>query len=837
MTRTCGKCSRVNPAGAAYCYFDGTALDGGHRGVNGAAVTGIFPHPFVFPSGLACRSFDELSMACQKHWAEAAALLEQGHLETFLAGLGRRDLAEAAREAARFPDRDRGLDELLAKFPSRVISGPKLDLAPREVSLGLLSIGADRRFELRLRNQGMRLLYGSIQCDDCIWLAVGEGRGVPRKLFQFDEELAIVVQVLGQQLHASSRPLEGRLLVESNGGNAVVIVRVEVQVKPYPDGALAGASSPRQLAEKAKASPRAAAADFEKGKVARWYRDNGWTYPVQGPAASGLGAVQQFFEALGLTPPPKVEVNPAVITLRGNPGEQMRSAIEVRTAEKRPVYAHARSDQPWLEVGRAQLNGRTATVPLAIPSVPDRAGETLHAQVTIRANGNQRFVVPVTLEVGEGLRFGGSGPLPVAVPIPSQQPAPPRGVLVHALPAALLILTLFLIALADVRTQPPAAAVPTTTNEADFRVGLDDPEPRIGIKLNEEGSRFGIVMLRAKDPENPDRLKRLTYDERGASNNTCIKLDGMEGLFGGAPGRACRETGPAPALTEPEGGQRWRSCWEYPNERVRVHQRVDLVPGEQTRVLDTCLVRYEVENLDNTVHTVGVRVMLDTFIGANDGVPFLVPGSSSLIQTKRHFSYKEIPSFIRAHERADLRDPGTVALLGLKLHSAEEIESVLICRWPGNPDVRWEWQPKAMNDPPDEKPDSCIALYWAYRKMFPGEKREMAFTYGLGTVSGASGSIGVATHGATRPGGIFTVTAYVKQPSPGQRVTLQLPAELVLEPEETPEKTIPAVEPGKDGQVSWRVHASQVGDWKLSVSSGSVRQEHTVRINERSIFD
>ena len=50
------------------------------------------------------------------------------------------------------------------------------------------------------------------------------------------------------------------------------------------------------------------------------------------------------------------------------------------------------------------------------------------------------------------------------------------------------------------------------------------------------------------------------------------------------------------------------------------------MPGEQSRRLDTCLVRYVIENTDVRSHRVGLRFMLDTFIGANDGVPFTIPG-------------------------------------------------------------------------------------------------------------------------------------------------------------------------------------------------------------------
>src|SRR5207302_1893622 len=80
---------------------------------------------------------------------------------------------------------------------------------------------------------------------------------------------------------------------------------------------------------------------------------------------------QQFFEAPGLTPAPKVQISVKSIALAGSPGEPLRYTIEVKTEEKKPIYAHATCNQPWLEAGRAKINGRVAVVPLSVPSVPN----------------------------------------------------------------------------------------------------------------------------------------------------------------------------------------------------------------------------------------------------------------------------------------------------------------------------------------------------------------------------------------------------------------------------------------------------------------------------------
>src|SRR5262249_26721241 len=299
MSQTCSKCSRANPPEAAYCYFDGMVLSG-HKRNGGPVAMGNQPFPshFHFPSGKVCHNFDELALACQESWAQARDLLHKGYLESFLGGIGRSDLAGAAREAARFPDRDRGLDQFLVTLPSHALEPPKLRAEPHDVNLGVVPLGQDRTFQLRLENQGMRLLYGSVSGDDCVWLVLGEPPGAPQKLFQFGRDTSIPVRVRGKQLRASTKPQDGRLLIESNGGTLTVIVRLEVPVKPFPDGPLAGAKTPRQVAEKAKLAvdrsrggnkkeAAEVAAQFEKGKVAEWYKANGWIYPVQGPSASG----------------------------------------------------------------------------------------------------------------------------------------------------------------------------------------------------------------------------------------------------------------------------------------------------------------------------------------------------------------------------------------------------------------------------------------------------------------------------------------------------------------------------------------------------------------------
>src|SRR5215207_5722805 len=132
----CPRCQRANPPDAQYCHFDGLGL---RTGADGKAPTNTaLGREFVFPSGRRCRTFDELVQACSLEWASARSMLQKGSMRQYLASIGRMDLAHQADKAAAHVDPDLGLDLLLATFPVKEGTGPRLDLAPRRLHLGAI---------------------------------------------------------------------------------------------------------------------------------------------------------------------------------------------------------------------------------------------------------------------------------------------------------------------------------------------------------------------------------------------------------------------------------------------------------------------------------------------------------------------------------------------------------------------------------------------------------------------------------------------------------------------------------------------------------------------------
>jgi hypothetical protein len=908
MSQLCSKCSRPNPPEAIYCHFDGVVL-GGHAANGKTIPAGVrpFPSEFVFPSGQACRNFDQLAVACQQNWSCAVELLQKGFLASFLGGIGRADLALAAKEAARFPDADRGLDRLLAKIPSQVLDAPRLRAEPSGVSLGVLPIGTNRSFELHLANLGQRLLYGSVSSDSK-WLTIGEVPGNPQRLFKCDGDVVVHIQVRGRYLRAGIKPLEGHLLIESNGGQSTVTVRADVPLRAFPDDVLAGAVTPRQIAEKALAAPKEAAPLFENGAVAKWFSANGWTYPVRGPSATGVGAVQQFFEALGLTKPPKVEISHLGLSLSGEVGQSVQSALELRTQEKRPIYGHAICDQPWLDVRRAVLSGRTAVIQVVVPRVPNRPGETLEANVTVTTNGNQKFKVPVTLEIASpptykvagmpgapakssmipvvkampitstGIQRGGrlaeampaDDALPVAFaaepkPLPNlwsdeiteRRKESETGGARRALPAVLLGVALILVLAYDIWVTMRPAEEATEVEV--------DPRPRIAVFFDREtpkngqlGStmRFGLVAL----PTDKQRVeKKLTFDRYGRSNSTVIKVGDTTRLFGITQGSESGWLTKAEEIISRWAGKEgtggslagFKSVWFYndnanPDIKLEITQTVEVVPGEpvelkngsRKRYLDSCLVRYLIDNVGQEPAKVGLRTIIDTLIGVdekNDGVPFTVPGLRGLVTKSANFQApKPIPDFLQVLEVPDLKHPGIVGFMTLKLGGKLEPPGrVLLTHWPGFTGlVDWDVPEAPISD------DSAVVLYWGEKLLPVGGKRQVGFSYGLGNLS-VTGHLGVSVGGSFVPNGDVTVVALVNNPQDGQKLTLKLSPGLELV-EGSAQQAVPPVPPGATAQqspVTWRLRAGRDGTYTIDVQSTTGEsQKKRITIRSKTIF-
>jgi hypothetical protein len=212
-----------------------------------------------------------------------------------------------------------------------------------------------------------------------------------------------------------------------------------------------------------------------------------------------------------------------------------------------------------------------------------------------------------------------------------------------------------------------------------------------------------------------------------------------------------------------------------------------------------------------------------------------------------------VPDFLQALEHEDLKNPGTVAQVQLRLGDRVEAPArVTLGAWPGvelqkqgHPACQQNqtrWQVPVLSMKALTPADSAVVLYWPEQELPPGSTRTLGFAYGLGNLASAEGGgqLAVTVGGSLTVGSPFSVTAYVREPAPGQRLILQLPEGLEIA-SGLADQVVPRVSAearSRNSPVNWRVKALRPGSFVLKVqSSTGVAQTLQVRITQQRIFD
>jgi hypothetical protein len=204
----------------------------------------------------------------------------------------------------------------------------------------------------------------------------------------------------------------------------------------------------------------------------------------------------------------------------------------------------------------------------------------------------------------------------------------------------------------------------------------------------------------------------------------------------------------------------------------------------------------------------------------------------------------------------DLKRPGTIARVQLRVSKRFETPTrVTLGAWPSRflkgrdprcKDYLTRWEVpvlsiQSMKEVEKEgKPDSCVVVYWAEKDVPPNSQREFAFAYGLGSLaSDTKGELGLTVPSSALKGSEFTVTALIKKPTRGQKVSIAL--EDGLELVDSVEKEVPQLPENsekKDSPVTWKVRAKSAGNPTITINSstgGTVSAPISIR--ERDIFD
>jgi hypothetical protein len=299
---------------------------------------------------------------------------------------------------------------------------------------------------------------------------------------------------------------------------------------------------------------------------------------------------------------------------------------------------------------------------------------------------------------------------------------------------------------------------------------------------------------------------------------TVVKIDNQviqPNQFGG------RQNQPLPK--KPGGKARNGFMTGVEFNKIAITQMVEVVPtiprkGAKVRRQDSIMVNYVVENKDNRPHQVGLRVWFDVYIVNNDGALFAAPNKPGKILDGIELKDKDVPDYLQFLQQPNLQNPGFVAHMTYNFGKGFEMPNRVILTSLGgafNPNG-WDMMVfRAMGD-------SAMGFYWDPKELAPGKKRNLAYGYGQGICPKpmGDGEFNLAMGGSFEPGKIFTISAYVQDPFPGQTLTLELP-ESMERVEGKASQPVPAPDADGHTMVLWKARVLRTGDFHLRVRSSS----------------
>ncbi len=379
-----------------------------------------------------------------------------------------------------------------------------------------------------------------------------------------------------------------------------------------------------------------------------------------------------------------------------------------------------------------------------------------------------------------------------------------RGYLLrHALVAgtlfACLLLSLSGVGVYDAKNPRPTATPLLVNSPVPGTVLPISTTPEVIVGLDQTG-HFGLQTTNGK---------LLTYAPDGKTNNTRIQVDGVDASYGD-PANGSFDVAPQ------KRGTGMYAVWSY--RGIEAREEVMLTVGATTRRTDTIRVQYTLTNYTAQSHNVAIRVMLDTLIGDNDGVPFLFAGENAITTVTKQVFGAAVPDYIEALERGDLSNPGTIVNLAMRGVDATPPDRLLVSGWYDH-EPAWDYlsqvrgigAPLLRNGLPGQAPDSAVGLFYNAKPLAPNESHTLVFYYGLGGLA-AVGNLGLTVPLEVVESEKFSIIVIVMDARGGQKVQLTLPDSIALGEGERSTKDVTASGANQFSQVSWRLRAKTPAD-------------------------
>lgn len=286
---------------------------------------------------------------------------------------------------------------------------------------------------------------------------------------------------------------------------------------------------------------------------------------------------------------------------------------------------------------------------------------------------------------------------------------------------------------------------------------------------NEDQGRFSIETTQGS-PESSDDDNQLLIFGRPIpwTSYTTILIDNKPYIFGGIDKKVSKRSG----LKQNFGTVISQKITNTGIETkcnfgdIDVIQKLSLLRNPSTQVKDSSLISYKIINNGTASHNVGIRIMLDTKLGTNDGAPFRI-GEDAII-SEIQYTEKSILDYWQTFD--NLSSPNIIAQ-GTLLFPEKKVfppNKIALVNWGTLVDHPWDFPYKKGRSfirSGELEKDTALALYWTPKILQASETQDYNTIYGLGGLTMAAGEL---TIGITAPAEValsskteFLIVAYI----------------------------------------------------------------------------
>ncbi len=147
---------------------------------------------------------------------------------------------------------------------------------------------------------------------------------------------------------------------------------------------------------------------------------------------------------------------------------------------------------------------------------------------------------------------------------------------------------------------------------------------------------------------------------------------------------------------------------------------------------NSCKITYKITNTDNTESVyAGIRIMLDTWAGFNDGVPFRLPLYDYESENEIIVNEYDVPTINMGEwECYEAIDEKRTVILSGNLIAGNIIypDRFVMAKWPKIYDTMWDYE---INSEEYITGDSAVAVWWYPREVLPDASISFHIFYGL----------------------------------------------------------------------------------------------------------